>query len=94
MLFRSENHYFTGVSGSDEDRIATYASAIASAAERIAESLGEPVYVKRGDAYGSPLGAGSPAAKLLGAAAVGLLGYVAWKRRLPQRALAAARSFW
>jgi len=46
-------HYFGGVEGGDEDRIATYAGSIAAAAQRIATSLDEPVYVTRGGSHGS-----------------------------------------
>jgi hypothetical protein len=84
-MFRT--HYFGGVAGSDADRIDTYAGAIAGAAERIAGSLGEPVYVTRG--------AGGLASRELawgaGAAALALLGFYGYRRGWHKDAAKAAK---
>jgi hypothetical protein len=70
------SHYFQGFGATEAERVDGYAKAIAGAAERIAASLDEPVYVTRG------MG-GLAKDKLVwsaGAAAVALLGVYGYRR--------------
>jgi len=84
-----ESHYFTGTSGTAEERIAAYANNIANAAERIAASLGEDVMVTRGDPdAAAPEGT---AAKVLALGALALVGVYGYKRGWHRTAAAAVR---
>jgi hypothetical protein len=71
------SHYFGGYGATDEERIAGYADGIASWAQQIASSLGEPNLIARG-----PLGAGATLGHphVLGAAALALLAVVGYRR--------------
>lgn len=80
-----DSHYFQGFGATKEERVDTYAKAIVSAAERIAESLGEPQHVTMGGGVSS-----SAAAWLLfGAGAAALLGIYAVRKGLHKKAFAA-----
>lgn len=70
------SHYYQGFGATEAERVDGYAKAIASAAERIAGSLGEPVYVTRGPGGIASRGMAWGA----GVAAVALLGWYGYRR--------------
>jgi hypothetical protein len=92
------NHYFGGYGATAEERIAGYASAIERSAASVASSLGEPVYVTRKGGAGASDGDGGPLDALgpllgstAGLAALGVAGWIAYRRGWHRKLLTAIR---